>query len=107
MTNKSLRYKKIVISAAAGGIGWAITKTCLNNGAKVFLCDNNKKLLKKVYLHPLFKKRLFASFVDASNEKEVINFPYRINIDTGCFFSGKLSCVCINDKNKKREFIYS
>ena len=40
-------------------------------------------------------------------EKDVINFPYRINIDTGCFFSGKLSCVCISDKNKKREFIYS
>ena len=40
-------------------------------------------------------------------EKEVINFPYRINIDTGCFFSGKLSCVCLNDKNKKRKFIYS
>ena len=40
-------------------------------------------------------------------EKEVISLPYRINIDTGCFFSGKLSCVCLNDKNKKREFIYS
>ena len=42
-----------------------------------------------------------------SPEKEVVNFPYRINVDTGSFFSGKLSCVCINDKNKKREFIYS
>ena len=42
-----------------------------------------------------------------SPEKEVVNFPYRINIDPGCFFSGKLSCVCVNDKNKKREFIYS
>ena len=40
-------------------------------------------------------------------ENEVINFPYRINIDIGCFFSGKLSCVCLNNKNKKREFIYS
>ena len=40
-------------------------------------------------------------------EKEVINFPYRINIDTGCFFSGKLSCVHLNDQNNKREFIYS
>ena len=40
-------------------------------------------------------------------EKEVVNFPYRINVDTGSFFSGKLSCVCVNDKNKKREFIYS
>ena len=42
-----------------------------------------------------------------SPEKEVINFPYRINVDTGSFFSGKLSCVCVNDHDKKREFIYS
>ena len=40
-------------------------------------------------------------------EKEVINFPYRINIDTGCFFSGKLSCVHLNDFDSKRDFIYS
>ena len=40
-------------------------------------------------------------------EERVINFPYRINVDIGCFFSGKLSCVCLNDKDKKREFIYS
>ena len=40
-------------------------------------------------------------------EKEVVNFPYRINIDTGCFFSGKLSCVCLNDNNNERKFIYS
>ena len=40
-------------------------------------------------------------------EEKVVNFPYRINIDIGCFFSGKLSCVCLNDKDKKREFIYS
>ena len=40
-------------------------------------------------------------------EKEVINLPYRINIDTGCFFSGKLSSVCLNDNNNERKFIYS
>ena len=40
-------------------------------------------------------------------EKDVINFPYRINVDTGCFFSGKLSCVCLNDRDKKRKFINS
>ena len=40
-------------------------------------------------------------------EEKVVNFPYRINVDIGCFFSGKLSCVCLNDKDKKREFIYS
>ena len=39
--------------------------------------------------------------------KEVINLPYRINIDTGCFFSGKLSSVCLNDNNNERKFIYS
>ena len=38
-------------------------------------------------------------------EENIINFPYRINIDTGCFFSGKLSCVCLNDVNKERNFI--
>jgi len=42
-----------------------------------------------------------------SPEKEVVNFPYRINVDTGSFFSGKLSCVCLNDNNNERKFIYS
>tara|TARA_B100001123_G_C15300090_1_gene1020705 strand:- start:1173 stop:1886 length:714 start_codon:yes stop_codon:yes gene_type:complete len=40
-------------------------------------------------------------------EKKIINFPYRINVDTGCFFSGQLSCVCLSDTDKKREFIHS
>ena len=34
-----------------------------------------------------------------------INYPYRINVDTGCYFSGKLSCVCLNDINEERIFI--
>ena len=38
-------------------------------------------------------------------EKDVVNFPYRINVDTGCYFSGKLSCVCLNDINDERNFI--
>ena len=38
-------------------------------------------------------------------EKNIINYPYRINVDTGCFFSGKLSCVCLNDINKDRNLI--
>ena len=40
-------------------------------------------------------------------DKNIINFPYRISVDTGCFFSGKLSCVCLNDNNTERKFIYS
>ena len=38
-------------------------------------------------------------------EKDVINHPYRINIDTGCYFSGKLTCVRLNDHNDDRFFI--
>jgi serine/threonine protein phosphatase 1 len=38
-------------------------------------------------------------------EKDVINHPYRINIDTGCYFSGKLTCVCLNEQNDDGFFI--
>ena len=74
MKQKKLINKNVIISAAADGIGWIITKTCLSEGAKVYLCDNNKKSLKKVYSHPLFNKKLFASLVDVSDEKEVMSF---------------------------------
>ena len=74
MTIKNIRDKKIVISAAADGIGWHITQTCLAEGAKVFLCDINLNFLKKIYSHPLYQKKLFASKVDVANEIEVIGF---------------------------------
>ena len=74
MANKKLRDKKIVISAAAEGIGWQITQTCLNEGARVFLCDIDINSLQKVYSHKLYKKKLFACRTDVSNEIEVINF---------------------------------
>ena len=38
-------------------------------------------------------------------EENIINNSHRINIDTGCYFSGKLSSVCLNDKNDSRIFI--
>ena len=38
-------------------------------------------------------------------EPNIINNPYRINIDTGCYFSGKLSSVCLSDVNDSRIFI--
>ena len=40
-------------------------------------------------------------------EKNVINLPYRINIDTGSYFSGKMSCVLLNDNDDSRYFINS
>ena len=38
-------------------------------------------------------------------EKDIIDLPGRINVDTGCYFSGKLSCVCLSDINESRHFI--
>jgi len=38
-------------------------------------------------------------------EANIINDPYRINIDTGCYFSGKLSSVRLSDVNNSRIFI--
>jgi serine/threonine protein phosphatase 1 len=38
-------------------------------------------------------------------EQNIINNPYRINIDTGCYFSHELSCVCLSDINDSRNFI--
>ena len=38
-------------------------------------------------------------------EENIINNSHRINIDTGCYFSGKLSSVCLSDHDDSRLFI--
>jgi serine/threonine protein phosphatase 1 len=40
-------------------------------------------------------------------ENNIINNQHRINIDTGCYFSGKLSCVQLCDETEERNFIDS
>jgi len=74
MAFQNLKNKKIVISAGASGIGWAIAKACIIKGASVYLCDIDRKALNKVKKHPLHNKRIFISEIDASNEIEVIDF---------------------------------
>ena len=74
MTDKSLKNKKIIISAGASGIGFATAKVCLSKGAIIYLCDINNKSLKKIQKHPLNNKRLFAYECDASNEYDVSYF---------------------------------
>jgi len=74
MLGKSLKNKKIVISAGASGIGWAITKVCVAKGASVYLCDIDPKAINKVKKHPSYNKRIFVSETDASDETEVIDF---------------------------------
>ena len=74
MLGDTLKNKKIVISAGASGIGWAITKVCVAKGAYVYLCDIDPKAINKVKKHPSYNKRIFVSEVDASDETEVIDF---------------------------------
>jgi len=74
MASLSLKNKKVIISAGASGIGWAITKICLSKGATVYLCDIDAKNINKTKKHPLNNKRLFTYECDASDEYDVENF---------------------------------
>ena len=79
---KTLKNKKIIISAGASGIGWATAKICLSRGAFVYICDLNLKSLNKIKKHSLNNKRLFSYNCDASNEEEVSNFFNQIKKKT-------------------------
>jgi len=78
MLGGTLKNKKIIISAGASGIGWAITKVCVAKGASVYLCDIDSKAINKVKKHPSYNKRIFVSETDASDETEVIDFFHKI-----------------------------
>ena len=73
MNQLKLHNKKIIISAAADGIGWSIAQSCMLNGAIVYITDINNEALDKISKHNLYKKQLFLEKVDASNAKEVEN----------------------------------
>ena len=79
---KTLKNKKIIISAGASGIGWATAKICLSRGAFVYICDLNLKALNKIKKHSSNNKRLFSYNCDASNEEEVSNFFNQIKKKT-------------------------
>jgi len=78
MLGNSLKNKKIIISAGASGIGWAITKVCAEKGASIYLCDVDPKAINKIKKHRLHNKRIFASETEASDETEVIDFFHKI-----------------------------
>jgi len=82
MTDKSLKNKRIIISAGASGIGWATAKICLARGAYVYLCDIDVKSLNRLNKHPLKNKKLFAYLCDASNEYQVSDFFEKIKKKT-------------------------
>ncbi len=72
--SENLKNKKVIISAGASGIGWATAKLFLSRGATVYICDIDKKLLKKTKNHPKNNKKLFSYECDASNENQVYAF---------------------------------
>ena len=60
MNQLKLFNKKIIISAAADGIGWAIAQACMKNGAMVFITDKDVSALEKLSKHELYQKQFFC-----------------------------------------------
>ena len=79
MNQKKLLNKKIIISAAADGIGWSIAQACMSNGAIVYVSDKNKDALDKISKHNLFEKQLFLDKVNTNDFQEVENYYVKMN----------------------------
>ena len=78
MNQPKLLNKKIIISAAANGIGWSIAQECMLNGAIVYITDKNKETLDEISKHKLYKKQLFLDRVNSENFQEVENYFNKI-----------------------------
>ena len=78
MNQKKLINKKIIISAAANGIGWSIAQECMSNGAIVYITDKSNESLEKISKHKLHEKQLFLDKVNSENFKEVENYFNKI-----------------------------
>ena len=78
MNQPKLLNKKIIISAAANGIGWSIAQECMLSGAIVYITDKNKESLDKISKHKLYEKQLFLDRVNSENFKEVENYFNKI-----------------------------
>jgi serine/threonine protein phosphatase 1 len=74
-------------------------KTLEGQSKKDFLWSRSKE-----FFHKDFKAEKIIVH-GHTPEKNYINYPYRINVDLGCYFSGKLSCVCLSDEDDSRVFI--
>ena len=83
MSQLKLFNKKIIISAAANGIGWSIAQECMLNGAIVYLTDKNNESLDEISKHDLYEKQLFLDKVNAYDAREVENYFNKIkqNVD--------------------------
>jgi len=78
MDQKNLFNKKIIISAAADGIGWSIAQKCMSNGALVYVSDKNTEALDSISKHGLYEKQLFLDKVNTHDFQEVKNYFNKI-----------------------------
>ena len=78
MNQSKLFNKKIIISAAANGIGWSIAQECMSNGAIVYITDKHIESLEKISKHELHEKQLFLEKVNTENFEEVENYFNKI-----------------------------
>ena len=78
MNQLKLLNKKIIISAAANGIGWSIAQECMLNGAIVYLTDKNNESLDEISKHDLHEKQLYLDKVNANDAQEVENYFNKI-----------------------------
>ena len=83
MNSLKLQNKKIIISAAADGIGWSIAQACMKNGAIVYISDNNNEALDKISQDEFFEKQFFIDKVNTNNINEVEDYFSKLknNID--------------------------
>ena len=75
-----LQNLKIVITAAASGLGSEIATTLSKSGSQVFICDNNKSALEN------FSKKnpwIKCAFADVSNETQMKEFFSEIKNEFG------------------------
>ena len=74
MNSQKLKNKKIIITAAADGIGLSIAEFCMKNGATVFVSDIEESKLSLLKKHKNYNSTLFINKVDASNPDDVLYY---------------------------------
>ena len=79
----------------------------INNLKHNYIKIDYKNILDS-YSHGIFPMAENIDSLDVfwvKPKKRGVIDPYRINIDRGCYFLGKLSSVCLSDENDSRIFI--
>ncbi len=106
MLGDTLKNKKIVISAGASGIGWAITKVCLAKGASIYLCDNDSRAINKVKKHSLHNKRVGIAGPTGTIEKlQSSEWENTLHVNVNSHFYFNKQAIPLLKKSKSASII--